>query len=145
MKGGFRTACVLAALAVAAVAGCGSSSTTGNGDGGGAGTGGGASCADLEAQYTSAFAAASACTVGVAGQCAQLASSTLSPCFVDCMTYVQNPTALDALKSRWTAAGCGQKVTVCPAIACLKPTAGSCAAGDGGAGMCVSAAPFGAN
>ena len=133
---------VLVAL-VTGIGGCGSSSSTG--DGGGAGQGGGTSCADLEAQYMTAFAAATTCTVGAAGQCAQLASSSLSPCFIDCMTYVQSATALNSLKARWTAAGCGQKVTVCPAIACVMPTAGSCATGDGGAGMCVSAAPFGTN
>jgi hypothetical protein len=124
--------CLVAALGAL---GCGSSPSSGDG-------GGAASCADLEAQYQSAFPAASACTVGAAGQCAAMASSELSPCFVDCTTFVQNATALNALKSRWTAAGCANKVTVCPAIACLKPTAGNCAAGDGGAGMCVSAAPF---
>jgi hypothetical protein len=57
------------------------------------------------------------------------------------MTYVQNATTLNDLKSRWTAAGCGQKMTICPAIACLRPTAGNCVAGDGGAGVCVSTAP----
>jgi hypothetical protein len=136
-----RITCGLAALALVGGAGCGSSAPS-SGDGGGAGASGGASCADLEAEYASGFAAASACTAGAAGQCAALASTALSPCFVDCVTYVQNATALNGLKARWTAAGCGQKTTVCPAIACLKPAAGTCAAGDGGAGTCVSAAPF---
>jgi hypothetical protein len=127
----------------------GAGGTTGGGGHGGAGgttggggTGGAASCDDLMSQYATALVAANACTVGASGQCAVMASSSLSPCFVNCTTYVQNATTLNDLKTRWMAAGCANKVQVCPAIACLLPTAGTCVAGDGGAGTCVSAAPF---
>jgi hypothetical protein len=135
----------------AGTGGAGSTGTAGHpsggtsgsgGQGGGGGTGGAASCDDLANQYTAALPAANACTVGAAGQCAKSVSGSLSPCFIDCMTYVQTDTALNDLKARWMAAGCNATPQVCPAIACLMPTAGTCAKGDGGAGMCVSAAPF---
>ena len=123
-------------------AGHGSAGTTGNAGHGGGGAGGAASCDDLASQYQAALVTASACTVGAAGQCAVKVSSSLSPCFVNCMTYVQDGAGLDDLKGRWMTAGCATKPQVCPAIACVQPTAGSCAHGDGGSGMCVSAAPF---
>jgi hypothetical protein len=124
-------------------AGQGSGGTTGSaGHGGSGGAGGAASCDDLAAQYATALMAAQACTVGAAGQCAMQASQSLSPCFVGCMTYVQNATTLTDLKGRWMAAGCNAKPQVCPAIACLQPTAANCSGSDGGPGMCVSAAPF---
>jgi hypothetical protein len=127
--------------------GAGSPGTAGHGGGGSPGHDGGAdagaSCAELENAYASALTAARACMPGMAGQCAKLASTSLSPCFVGCMTYVQDATAVDDLKTQWTAKGCGNGTFVCPAIACLQPTAGSCAAGDGGGGLCVSASPFG--
>ncbi|HVU49528.1 MAG TPA: hypothetical protein VHL80_02515, partial [Polyangia bacterium] len=126
-------------------AGHASGGTTGSGgQGGGGGAGGAASCDDLASRYAAALMAASACTAGAANQCAMLVSSSLSPCFLDCMTYVQSDAGLADLKARWTAAGCGARPQVCPAIGCLVPTAGTCARGDGGAGMCVSAALFGA-
>ena len=80
--------------------------------------------------------------MGAANQCAVQASTALSPCFIDCFTYVQDATTLNSLKMRWMAAGCASKVTICPAIACLVPTSGTCAKGSGNTAMCVSAAPF---
>jgi hypothetical protein len=126
----------------------GTGATGGAGHGGGGGGvagqdgGAGASCDELASQYVTALVVASACTVGAANQCALLVSSSLSPCFVNCMTFVHDATPLGDLEARWKAAGCDSKPTVCPAIACLMPTAGTCAAGDGGAGQCVSAAAF---
>ena len=81
--------------------------------------------------------------MGAPNQCTVKVSSSLSPCFVNCMTYVQDGAGLDDLKSRWMAAGCATKPQVCPALACVQPTAGSCAHGNGDTGpMCVSAAPL---
>jgi hypothetical protein len=126
-------------------AGHGAAGATGAAGHGAGGTGGAPSCDDLASQYQAALVPASACTVGAANQCGVKVSSSLNPCFIDCMTYVQDGAHLDDLKSQWMTAGCGAKPQVCPAIACLQPTAASCAHGDGGAGMCVSAAPFTTN
>jgi hypothetical protein len=122
-------------------AGQGGGGSTGSAGHGAGGAGGAASCDDLAAQYMTALTAAQACTVGAAGQCTMQASTSLSPCFLNCMTYVQDATTLTDLKGRWMAAGCDAKPQVCPAIACLQPTAAACSAAAG-AGMCVSAAPF---
>jgi hypothetical protein len=109
---------------------------------GAAGSGGasGATCSDLETEYGAALTAARSCTVGASGQCAQMVSGSLSVCFSNCQTFVNDATALDALKAQWMAEGCAnQEHVACPAIACLQPTAGRCVAGDGGGGTCQSA------
>jgi len=105
-----------------------------NGGAGSTGAGGhdasvevrGTSCTDLQSQYAAALPAARSCTVGASDQCGQLVSSELSPCFSNCMTYVQDATMLNALKDAWIAAGCNNQGPIaCPAIACLAPTKGS--------------------
>ncbi|HSZ82308.1 MAG TPA: hypothetical protein VLA14_08500 [Polyangia bacterium] len=104
---------------------------------GGAGQGGGASCSDLESQYGAAVTAARGCTVSASGQCAQSASGELSACFSNCLIFVNDATALNALKAQWLQAGCAnQGVIACPAIACVQPAQGRCVAGDGGGGVC---------
>jgi hypothetical protein len=125
--------------------GAGSTGAAGHGGAGSTGSAGhdggadaGATCSDLETQYSTAMTEAQRCKVGAAGQCAQAASSSLSPCFFNCMTYVNDASTLNALKAQWLAAGCAnQRVGFCPAIACLKPTPGNCVAASGG-GMCSS-------
>jgi hypothetical protein len=119
-----------------------------SGDGGVAGKGGagssghngdgGQTCSDLQAQYASALVAARSCDVKAAGQCSHLVSSSLSPCFLNCMTNVNDAAALNELKAKWTQAGCNSVPVACPAIACLQPTGNMCAAADGGGGTCVS-------
>jgi hypothetical protein len=123
-------------------AGAGGSSG-GAGHDGGAGAGGhqgdgGQSCTELQTEYANAFPAARSCDVKANAQCAHLASMTLSPCFSNCMTYVNDTTTLDAIKAQWLAAGCNAVPVVCPAIACIQPTGKMCVAADGGGGMCVT-------
>jgi hypothetical protein len=109
----------------------------GTGGSGGQRTDGGVSCTDLQNQYAASMSLARSCDLNASGQCQQLASSSLSPCFLNCMTYVNDASDLDAIKQSWTAAGCDSLVGVaCPAIACLQPTQGLCVASDGGGGGC---------
>ncbi len=121
--------------------GHGGVSGTGGSGSGGSGTGGvdgGPSCGDFEAAYSAALPAARRCDVGGAGQCQALVSGSLSPCAVNCyLTFVNDATALDAIKAAWTDAGCGNVKVLCPAIACIQPTSGVCAAADGGGGVCT--------
>ena len=78
--------------------------------------------------------------MGASGQCAAEVSSSLSACFSNCMTYVNDATTLNELKSRWQQAGCANQGPIaCPAIACLLPSMGNCVASDGGDGVCSSA------
>ena len=109
-------------------------------DAGGGGGAGGLSCADLDNQYAAALPAAKSCAVGVSGQCQQLVSDALaiSPCHIGCdMIYVNDASALNAIESTWTQAGCNLDVG-CPNIACAAPTMGTCVAADGGGGVCKS-------
>jgi hypothetical protein len=107
--------------------------------GGGTGAGGGAGgvgCSDLAKRYADALPAAQRCGVNLPAQCQHLVSGELSPCFVGCMTYVNDATALNAIKLLWTQAGCNSTFTLCPAIACLQPRNNACLAGDAGGGVC---------
>ena len=61
-----------------------------SGSGGTGGTGG-VSCGDLATQYADALPAAQSCDVNASGECQQLVSFSLSPCFVNCMTYANDP------------------------------------------------------
>ena len=107
-------------------------------DDGGQPADGGVSCTDLENAYAAALPAARSCDVAAAGQCQQSVSSSLSPCFVNCMTYVNNASTLNKLKLTWQQGGCNSLVGIlCPAIACIAPTAGVCGATDGGGGVCT--------
>jgi hypothetical protein len=143
--------------------GCGSVLTTNDGTGGSGGTvgaggagggqggaaaggrpgtggAGGASCSELANRYSAALRAAQSCDVSAGQQCQQLVSASLSPCSINCMTYVNDSSTLDAIKASWEQAGCNDFVVLCPAIACLQPTNGMCVAGDGGSGTCSSSA-----
>lgn len=124
--------------------GSGGGGAAGHGGGGNGGSGGqrtdsGVSCTDLQGEYAAAMSAAQSCEVNASGQCQQLASTSLSPCSVNCTTYVNDASELNAIKQSWTAAGCDSLVGVaCPAIACLQPAQGLCVASDGGGGVCSS-------
>ena len=109
------------------------------GQAGHGGAGGGPSCDELSAQYRDAMPAAQRCEVGATGQCKKLVSSSLSSCFINCMTYVNEDSTLNNIKQSWVQAGCDNVVGPCPAIACLQPTSSTCVAGDGGGGVCSSA------
>ncbi len=107
---------------------------------GGSGTGGmgGMSCADLATQYADALATAQSCDVNATQQCQQLVSSSLSPCLRNCMTYVNDASTLNAIKTSWEQAGCNNVAVLCPAIACLQPNNNICVVGDAGRGTCSS-------
>ncbi len=121
-------------------AGGGSGGTGGaSGDGGAQPVDGGASCTDLQSEYADALPAARSCDPAAVGQCQQSVSSSLSPCFVNCMTYVNDASTLNEIKLAWQQAGCNSLVGIlCPAIACIAPTAGACTATDGGSSECTS-------
>ena len=98
------------------------------------------SCADLVTQYAAALPAARSCDVNASGQCQQLASESLSPCFLGCKMRVNDASALNAIELTWEQAGCDALVGIaCPLIACIQPTAGLCVAADGGGASCVTA------
>ena len=104
--------------------------------GGGQQTDGRPTCAELETSYANALPAARRCEVNGLKQCQQPVSSTLSTC-PGCTTYVNDNSALTAIRASWAQAGCGAAVGIsCPLIACLQPTAGVCSATDGGSGRC---------
>ena len=120
----------------------------GSGGAGGQAMDGGVSCADLENQYQAALPEARSCDANAIGQCQQLVSSSLSPCFANCMTYVNSALTLNAIKASWEQAGCNQTVGIlCPLIACIQPKAGVCIVSDAGGGTCssVSGIPTPAN
>jgi hypothetical protein len=120
-------------------AGHGTAGTTGAAGHDGGAADSGASCTDLQSQYGEAFVAARMCNVGAANQCAQPVSSSLSPCFSNCMIYVNDASTLNAIKTAWLAAGCANQGPIaCPAIACIQPSMGNCVASDGGGGVCSS-------
>jgi hypothetical protein len=111
----------------------------GSGDGGGQPIDAGMSCGDLALRYEDALPAARSCDVNANGQCQQLVSSSLSPCFFNCMTYVNDATILNSIKAIWEKAGCNSVVGIlCPAVVCIKPQAGVCTSADGGGGSCSS-------
>jgi hypothetical protein len=123
----------------------GSGGKTGGGGKGGAGGGaagsggtGGMSCDDLATQYAEALPAAQRCNINASGQCQQLVSRVLSPCFVNCTTYVNDPSTLSLIKASWEQMGCNSVAVLCPAIACIQPTNNMCVVGDGGGGVCSS-------
>jgi len=109
------------------------------GQSGAGGQGGGnQTCADLQAQYTSALAAARACNPDRPGQCQQRVDTSVS--CKTCQTYVNDTTELDAIAASWSAAGCDQMHTICP-LACVSPQPSHCAgsnAAQSGGGTCTT-------
>jgi len=96
------------------------------------------SCGDLATQYANALPAAQSCDTNASGECQQSVSSSLSPCFLNCMTYVNDPTALDVIKASWEQAGCDNVDVLCPAALCVQPTNNMCLIGDAGSATCSS-------
>jgi hypothetical protein len=148
-----RTLGAIALLTLSLVA-CGSITTTGGTGGAGGGTGqggatggagpgtggtggtggaGGASCAQLQTEYASALARAKTCSPNLASQCGKTAPDQLA---CPCPTFVNDTAGLDAIKARWSQAGC-QDSTVCPAIACVSPRSATCRPSDAGGASCV--------
>jgi hypothetical protein len=122
--------------------GAGAIGTAGHGGAGATGTAGhaggdgGVSCSDLSSQYQTALATARSCMLNTSGQCTQMVSGDLSPCFSNCQIFVNDATALNPLKAQWLQAGCNEGVFACPAIACAQPRSGDCVAADGGSATC---------
>jgi hypothetical protein len=95
-------------------------------------------CESLSAAYQVALTAARVCNDGVSGQCGQLAVAGLpaSGCPNGCGTiWVNDLTALDAIRGDWARAGC-QGPGVCLPVECQPPIAGQCVLGDGGQALC---------
>jgi hypothetical protein len=143
-----KASCFVVALAFGVlfqVNGCSSSpSATDGGHAGTAGANGdgGMSCADLASQYRTALTAARSCVLNARGQCTQMVNADLSPCG-SCQIFVNDATALNALKAQWLQAGCDRNESIpCALIACAQPRAGECVAGDGGGALC-GPGPFG--
>ena len=75
--------------------------------------------------------------MGGTGQCAALVTGGLAAC--NCASlYVNDATALNAIKAGWEQAGCDNSAVACPAIACVQPIGGQCVPADGGGGVCTN-------
>jgi hypothetical protein len=111
---------------------------------GGQGGGTGRSCSQLENDYSDALVTSKSCTLGATDQCKQLVDSSIS--CPGCKVYVNDTTDLDAIKARWTDAGCAQMRSPCPAIACVATLPAVCSAtsngpGPGSGATCAMAQP----
>jgi hypothetical protein len=100
---------------------------------GGLGGQGGQTCDEIKAAYEQAQVAAMSCTLGAANQCQAMALIGPLDMCPGCAQYVNDATALNALRAQWEAQSCSQPV-LCPAIACVVPRAATCVAGDGSSG-----------
>ncbi len=124
--------------------GSGGTDATGGRAGTGGATGAGGSpmdgglseCGTLASEYAAVLIGARSCTAGAAGQCAQQVPSSLTPCNSGCTQYVTDRSVLDAIRSKWDAAGCGNVAVLCPAIACAPATGAACVASDAGGSVC---------
>lgn len=106
-------------------------SAGGSGGAGGQPADGGKSCDQLVSDYDAAMVGARACTPGADNQCAQLVAPTLAACTL-CQRYVNDATALNAIRAQWLAQGCLIPVP-CPQILCL-PVSSSCTSASPGSG-----------
>ena len=98
---------------------CSFGTSAAGGDGGtGATDGGSSECGTLEQLYQTALAAAETCTVGASGQCSQGAPSDLSPCYRNCVAYVNDATELNTILDEWDRLGCQNTSVLCDMIAC---------------------------
>ena len=116
----------------------GSGGNTGSGGSPGSGGGGvvdagsdapdaGDPCLALRVEYDAAFKQARMCNLAADApqlQCQATASPSL-PC-PNCVQHVQSTTKLDEIRARWNAMKCPSGP--CPAIACILPGTGACAA-----------------
>jgi len=112
----------------------------GGGHRGGGGTGGqgGQTCDEIEAAFEQALVAAMSCTLGADHQCQAMAPIGPLDMCPGCARYVNDATALNALRAQWEAQQCSQP-TLCPAIACVVPRDATCVAGDGSSGATCQA------
>jgi hypothetical protein len=139
-------ATALAALGLLVVASCGGDAIVGGQGGAGAASqGGGGSvttCAQLEAAYADALAAAQFCDTSInTVLCSELVFTTLEcPCAEVFINPDNTPsvTQMNDLRQQFTSAGCGSGA--CPTIACTAPTNAGCVADgvDATSGACES-------
>jgi hypothetical protein len=81
-------------------------------------------CTGFDSQYTTALVRARSCNSLVKGQCGVTASTSLS--CAGCKTWVNSSVELDAIRARWSAAGCAKCLKACPLIACRALSTGLC-------------------
>jgi hypothetical protein len=89
---------------------------------GSCGTGG--VCEMYEGEFTAALARARVCNPTLKLQC-QMTSATQLGCS-GCKVWVNSNVELDAIRTKWNAAGCQTCRRLCPAIACRPVTTGVC-------------------
>jgi hypothetical protein len=87
--------------------------------------GAGGICATYEGDYVLALRRARTCDPTLKAQCA-LSRPTSLGCSSSCSAWVTSAVELDALRTKYTEAGCAQCKRVCPLIACQLPTMGVC-------------------
>jgi hypothetical protein len=112
----------------------GTGGTTGTGGATGTGGSGGPSCAQIQAAYKTALAAARQCFVGSTNQCQKMVTNALG--CGGCPTFVNDDAGLSQYENEWNQAECNQNL-VCTDGACLAPTGATCKASDAGGGTCV--------
>ena len=121
--------------------GAGGDGATGgtSGAGGSAVDGGPGACETLASEYAAVLIGARSCTPGAAGQCATSVPPSLSPCLSGCNEFVTDSSVLDAIRTEWDAAGCGNAQPVsCPRISCPPGVNATCAPSDAGGSVCVT-------
>jgi hypothetical protein len=103
---------------------------------------GGESCDQLAADYMAIVNAGQGCTPGAPNQCGQSAVLPVNHCDGTCVTYafMNDRSGTEAALTRWEA-----QCRTCSPAACIGPSfpmpTGTCAAVDGGGGVCVAGPP----
>ena len=109
-----------------------------SGAGGSPADGGLSACGTLASEYAAVLIGAKSCTAGAAGQCGQEVPPSLSPCFSSCTELVTDSSVLDAIRTEWDAAGCGNVPVNCPRVACPPGVNATCVPSDAGGSICVT-------
>jgi hypothetical protein len=95
----------------------------------------GETCAQIEADYAAALAAAQKCNLALNRLTCQLQASTGLRC-PGCTVWVDDDRELKAIAAKWDAAGCAAMgVKICPLIACVAPGKAMCVADSAGSIM----------
>jgi hypothetical protein len=101
-------------------------------------------CGSLLMRYATALTATQYCTAGAADQCTKTVPSTLNPCLMSCVTYMNDTTVVDSILAEWQSQGCGNIDDTslcspfehsCPATARL-----TCTLFDNGVATCTPSA-----
>jgi hypothetical protein len=135
MRALVRRSLIVLAVAVGAAAAvrCGSitvedvdASGTGGVSGDAGNNDGPVDCTQLQHDYAAALADAKVCTNSGGVSCQQPVSDQLA---CGCTTYVVRVDRLAQIRQSWMDGGCDPGV--CPAIACIPPSGGSCVVASG--------------